>query len=145
MTMMIVGIDIAMYSSHQLAMKSEKTGRKISPIDQNNSNKIETIIRARPLVMSTTENMQKFANEILFSFFFFFFLVMSFYLNSFMWKNLHIIWPDVYMRAHVPADSQRNSKWNSYTLINPVKFPHTIWLSIPMTITFFGLMLHRSE
>lgn len=55
-TMRMVGIEMAMYNSHQFSMKSEKTGRKISPIDQNNSKIIETIIRALPLVMSRTKN-----------------------------------------------------------------------------------------
>lgn len=85
----------------------------IKPIDQKNSNTSDVIIFAAPFVMSITEIMQN-----------------GFVSNYNYWKkihdqnesvgfdrtvelNLHIIEPDVYIKAHDDAVKKRKSTCNS--------------------------------
>lgn len=55
--------------------------------------------------------------------------------------STNIIDPDVYIRAHEAAVSQRKNTWNSYIRTIPAKFPNIICVETPMIITFLGLML----
>lgn len=52
-----------------------------------------------------------------------------------------IIDPEVYIRAHEAAVSQRKNTWNSYIRTIPAKFPNIICAETPIIITDFGLML----
>lgn len=55
--------------------------------------------------------------------------------------SARIIWPDVYIRAHVIAEKQRNITCSSYVLTRPAELPHTICVSMPVSITLRGLIL----
>ena len=93
------------YNPDQSGIKTDQIGRRINAIDQKSSNTMVQMVLARPAVMSVTES------EIVTSECFW-------RINQ---RVSQIIVPEVYMRAHEQAVTDRKNICSSKILINPVR------------------------
>lgn len=129
---MTVGQEIAIYKWDQLSNSLAIVGNRITPIDQNCSKSVVTMVFGLPPVMSETVYKRKKKKNRFTT------LCLICRLKG---VTLHIIPPAVYIWQQQTADRHLKKTCNSYVYTKPVIFPQKICVIIPKSITLFGLKL----